>query len=206
MSRRVFISFRYSDGYKYKEQLSKLFDANTEIINCSEDVDRNQMSEETIQKYLYEKLATTSVTIILLTPNALRYNKNRFGRYDDWLYDEIRYSLEDRQNNRTNGLIAVYTPDAKVGFMHESPHRCNRCNENKTVNSITILDNLAFKNLMNVKPEYKHNKCEGLFDGDKDSYCSFVSWDNFINDYSTYIDKAANKRNELYKYNIVKRL
>ena len=59
---------------------------------------------------------------------------------------------------------------------------------------------------MNVKPEYKHNKCEGLFDGDKDSYCSFVSWDNFINDYSTYIDKAANKRNELYKYNIVKRL
>ncbi len=33
------------------------------------------------------------------------------GDYDDWMYDEIRYSLESREGNRTNGLVAVYTPE-----------------------------------------------------------------------------------------------
>ena len=70
MARRIFISFRFSDGEAYKNQLTDLFDASTEIINCSEDEDRSKMSEDTIQKYLYSKLRTTSVTIILIV-NAL---------------------------------------------------------------------------------------------------------------------------------------
>lgn len=41
----------------------------------------------------------------------MNHKKDFWGRYDDWMYDEIRYSLEDRENNRTNGLIAVYTPE-----------------------------------------------------------------------------------------------
>lgn len=53
MARRVFISFRFSDGEAYKNQLTDLFDTSTEIINCSEDEDRSKMSEDTIQKYLY---------------------------------------------------------------------------------------------------------------------------------------------------------
>ena len=60
------------------------------------------MSEDTIQEYLYDKLKDTSVTIVILTPDAVSYRKNWLGNYDDWLYDELRYSLEDRNNNRTN--------------------------------------------------------------------------------------------------------
>ena len=113
MATKVFISFRFSDGKNIKDELVDLFDESTEIINRSEDTDRSQMSEETIRDYLYEKLKDTSVTIVLLTPKAVDYKKNFCWEYDDWLYDELRYSLEDRENNRTNGVVAVYTDDAR---------------------------------------------------------------------------------------------
>ena len=56
MATKVFISFRFSDGKEIKDELVDLFDESTEVINRSEDADRSQMSEDTIQEYLYEKL------------------------------------------------------------------------------------------------------------------------------------------------------
>lgn len=79
MARRVFISFRFSDGEKYKTKLCELFDGETKVINCSENEDRSGMSEETIQKYLYSKLKTTSVTIIIITPQAINHKKDMWG-------------------------------------------------------------------------------------------------------------------------------
>ena len=124
MATKVFISFRFSDGKEIKDELVDLFDESTEVINRSEDADRSQMSEDTIQEYLYEKLKDTSVTIVLLTPEAVSYRKNWIGNYDDWLYDELRYSLEDRKNNRTNGVVAVYTDDAKDMILESNLHYC----------------------------------------------------------------------------------
>ena len=62
MATKVFISFRFSDGKEIKDELVDLFDESTEVINRSEDADRSQMSEDTIQEYLYEKLKDTSVS------------------------------------------------------------------------------------------------------------------------------------------------
>ncbi|VFA52101.1 TIR domain-containing protein [Enterococcus faecalis] len=76
MATKVFISFRFSDGKELKDELIELFDSSTEVINRSEDVDRSEMSEDTIQEYLYEKLKNTSVTIVILTPEAVDYRKN----------------------------------------------------------------------------------------------------------------------------------
>lgn len=75
MSKKVFISFRFSDGNKYKDYLSTLFTQNDDVINCSEDEDRSNMSEETIKKYLYDKLRNTSITIVILTPQAINHQK-----------------------------------------------------------------------------------------------------------------------------------
>ncbi len=205
MSRRVFISFRYSDGITYKEQLGKIFDGSTVAINCSEDQDRSNMSESTIQKYLYDKLRTTSVTIVIITPNAITHHRGGYG-FDDWMYDEIRYSLEDRENNRCNGLIAVYTKEAETQIFNRTTHICNICKRESTVLTMYEFDNLCRKNMMNVRPEFKKNKCNGVYDNDYDSYCSFVAWDDFIKDYAKYIDCAAKKREETYKYIITKRL
>ena len=155
MATKVFISFRFSDGKKIKDELVDLFDESTEIINRSEDTDRSQMSEEIIQDYLYEKLKDTSVTIVLLTPKAVDYSKNLWGEYDDWLYDELRYSLEDRMNNRTNGVVAIYTNDAKDKLISESTHSCSHCQETKSCRTLKSFDNLARKNMLNIKQSYK---------------------------------------------------
>ncbi len=196
MAKNVFISFRYSDGIDYKNKLMKLFDLNLDTVDFSEDQDRSRMSEDTIQRYLYSKLRRSSVTIVLLTPLAVNHNHNWLGDYDDWIYDEIRYSLEDRERNRTNGLVAVYTPEAEKKLI------------SSTSGSIMVndVDNLFRKNMMNVKDAYKKNPNPGIFDRDYDSYCSLLSWSEFTSNVGRYVDIAAQKRDETYKFGIVKRL
>lgn len=206
MATKVFISFRFSDGKEIKDELVDLFDESTEVINRSEDVDRSQMSKDTIQEYLYEKLKDTSVTIVLLTPEAVSYRKNWIGHYDDWLYDELRYSLEDRNNNRTNGVVAVYTDDAKDMILESSSHYCAHCQETKSCRTLKSFDNLARKNMLNIKQSYKKNPCNDLYDDSHDSYISLVSLEEFKQDYTKYIDNAKDKRDRLHEFNIYKRM
>lgn len=198
MAWNVFISFRFADGIQYKESLSNLLLRNNSTVDFSEDEDRSQMSDETIRQYLYGKLRHSSITIVLLTPQAINHRKNLFGGYDDWMYDEIRYSLEDREQNRTNGLIAVYTPEAANLLVY--PH-----SGTGTV-VIRDVDNLFRKNMMNVKPQYKVDRRQGIFDCDYDSYCSLIPWNLFTNNIGNYVGIAAAKRNIVERYNIVKRL
>ena len=202
MATKVFISFRFSDGKEIKDELVDLFDESTEVINRSEDVDRSQMSENIIQEYLYEKLKDTSVTIVLLTPEAVSYRKNWIGNYDDWLYDELRYSLEDRKNNRTNGVVAVYTDDAKDMILESSSHYCSHCQETKSCRTLKFFDNLARKNMLNIKQSYKKNLCNDLYDDSHDSYISLVSLEEFKQDHTKYIDNAKDKRDRLHEFNI----
>ena len=202
MATKVFISFRFSDGKEIKDELVDLIDESTEVINRSEDVDRSQMSEDTIQEYLYEKLKDTSVTIVLLTPEAVSYRKNWIGNNDDWLYDELRYSLEDRKNNRTNGVVAVYTDDAKDMILESSSHYCSHCQETKSCRTLKFFDNLARKNMLNIKQSYKKNLCNDLYDDSHDSYISLVSLEEFKQDHTKYIDNAKDKRDRLHEFNI----
>lgn len=148
----------------------------------------------------------TSVTIIIITPEAISHKKDWCGNYDDWMYDEIRYSLEDREDNRCNGIVAVYVPEAKGMLIQENIHKCQTCNTEKTINTILNVDNLFRKNMMNVKKSYKTNPCEGVYDSDKDSYCSLVSWDDFKTDYIKYIENAEDKREHVDRYDLVKRM
>lgn len=196
MANNIFISFRYADGSNYKKELANLFDEYYDTVDYSEDEDRSNMSEETIRNYLYKKLRRSSVTIILLTPLAVNHKKNFNGKYDDWMYDEIRYSLEDRENNRTNGIVAVYTPEASNMLVK------------KGEDSTTILnvDNLFRKNMMNVKPAYKRNPKQGIYDANYDSYCSLIEYSLFIKNPGKYIDIALEKRSIKERYNIVKRI
>lgn len=197
MAKNVFISFRYSDGNYYKEYLSNLFDICSDTVDFSEDVDRSNMSDYTIKQYLYNKLRRSSVTIILLTPSAVNHKKNRRGAYDDWMYDEIRYSLEDRDGNRTNGLIAVYTPEAENMLVSKSYFG---------IVHVKKVDNLFRRNMMNVKQHYKRNPKSNNFDRNYDSYCSLIEWNEFINNIEMFIDIATQKRDDIYKYEITKRL
>lgn len=204
-ARNVFISFRFDDGNEYKDKLAELFDRKDDTVDFSEDVDRSGMTDETIKKHIYAKLRRSSVTIILLTPQAINYKRNIYGNIDDWLYDEVRYSLEDREDNRTNGLVAVYTKEAESMLVYKGHHKCPSCDG---YNTTTVLDqnNLFRKNMMNVKDEFKTNKCVGVYDSDYDSYCSLVPFDTFYANPSRYIKIAYKKHLNIDRYKLTKRI
>lgn len=206
MGTNVFISFRFNDGKELKEEIEKLFDSSTDVYNRSENVDRSEMSNETIKNYLYGKLKETSITIVLLTPNAVNYKKDIFGKYDDWLYDELRYSLQDRVENRTNGVIALYTDESREQLIQRSTHTCSLCNEEQNTNSVLYFENLVRKNMMNIKDRYKSQQCVGLYDSDNDSYISLVHIDDFKTNFSEYIDKTKEKRDRKEEFEIVKEM
>ena len=206
MATNVFVSFRASDGLGYKEELDKIFKEDISVRNYSENEDRSNMSESTIQSYLYAKLKETSLTIIILTPDAVNYRKNWAGHYDDWMYDELKYSLDDRVDNRTNAALALYTPSAKDKLFTVSTHACSICGEESSVNSMSNFDNLVRENMMSVHSKYKKNKCDGIYDSMADSYISLVSFDEFIKNYSFYIDASIEKRLRLDNFKLVKRM
>lgn len=207
MSTKVFVSFRFSDGKELKNELESLFDEGTEILNRSENVDRSEMSNDTIRKYLYDKIRETSITIIILSPEAVNYKKNVLtNQYDDWLYDELRYSLQERDGNKTSGAIALYTDESEPLLRKESTHSCQVCGETKTTSSILEFENLVRRNMMNVEEEHKENLCPNLYDSDHDSYISLVSFDDFKENYEAYIQKAKDKRERLNEFNLIKTL
>ena len=203
-ARRVFISFRFSDGIEYKNKLEDMFDSSTKVINCSEDEDRTGLSDASIRRYLYDKLAATSVTIMLLTPLALNYRRNGEEKIDDWTYDEVRYSLEDRTNNRTNGLVAVCAPG--VWDMVAYQDGCMGCEKACQITAIPEREHLFRKNMLNVLPEFKRSNCPGIYNRLDDSYCTLVDWGDFCNNYGFYIDKASEKRDRVNEFKLVKRL
>lgn len=197
MANKVFISFRFSDGNEIKEALVNKFEELDYTINKSENVNRSEMSDETIQKYLYDKLKDTSLTVVLITPQAVEHNLDYWGNIDDWMYDEIRYSLEDRMGNRTNAMIMVYTEDAKDLVIAD---------QNTDVTIVSEFFNLARKNMMNVKSDKKLEPRHGLYNSLEDCYVSLVSYDLFLEDPKKYIDNAISKRDRKNDFNLVKRL
>lgn len=205
MATNIFISFRASDGIRHKEELDVLFKSDISVRNFSEDKDRSDMSDSTIQSYLYSKLKETSLTIVILTPNAVNHKKNG-GKYDDWMYDELKYSLDDRTDNRTNAVIALYTTVAEDYLYTTFLHECRLCGEKSIVHSINNFDNLVRRNMLNIYPEYKKNKCVGIYDSLDDSYISLVYFEDFKSDYSHYIESALEKRNRLNEFDLKKRL
>ncbi|MFW5890717.1 MAG: molecular chaperone Tir [bacterium] len=206
MKRKIFISFRFDDGFNVKENLVSFLEKRDLIVNKSEDVDRSNMSDDSIEEYLFEKLRDTSITLVILTPNAINYKINHLGELDDWLYDELRYSLYERKGNTINGVIALYTEDAKESLMRSSKSFCQTCKSQHTSSLISDFNNLVRKNMMNVKPSFKKNSCDGYYDSNYDSYISLVAINDFMANPDHYLDIAYDKRKSCNQYNLVKRL
>ena len=108
MAKNVFISFRFSDGNRYKEYLSGLFDKYSDTIDYFEDVDRSRMSDVTIKQYLYGKLRRSSVTIVLLTPSVVNHKRNWIENFFGLLKSELLYLQEFRSMEHFKLELVAY--------------------------------------------------------------------------------------------------
>jgi len=196
MATKVFVSFRFSDGNEYKKEIVSLLEEKNYSVDVSEDEDRSEFSDDTIQKYLYDKIRESSITVVILTPKAINYQRTN-GKIDDWLYDEVSYSLKQYDGKRSNGVIAVY-PEKSENLIFSHVDGDKRI--------IRDLENLTKKNSLNVKDKYKVNPDQNWYNDAEDCYVSFVKYANFKANMQNYLDNAIDKKDHVDHFDIIKEL
>ena len=63
----------------------------------------------------------------------------------------------------------------KDRILESSSHYCSCVNKLNHVELLKYFDNLARKNMLNIKPKFKKNPCNDLYSDEYDSYISLVS-------------------------------
>lgn len=164
-----FISYSHEEKNMQKfKKIEELVANSNYCINYSEKKDKSLFSNETIWKYLKDRIAGSSCTILLLTEDLLTYNKNKIdykkGDFinSGWIYNEISASLRDWSDNRINGLVCVYEDHLK--------------------DKINVLNNTI----------YGYKLPEILFINRE--YIVFVSYNDFVKNHNYFLFKSIENR------------
>ncbi|MGL5358064.1 MAG: TIR domain-containing protein [Metamycoplasmataceae bacterium] len=172
-----FISYSHNDKNIIKfEKINNLVTDSSYYVNYSEKINKSRYSDETIWKYLHDRIAGSSCTILLLTEDLLTYNNEKIQyKYGDflnsgWIYNEISASLRDWEDNRINGLICV------------------------------VEDNLMYQIQIVNKTIYGYYKLPKILYENQD-YIIFVSYSNFIKNHIEFVNKAIKNREEQIRSN-----
>ncbi len=114
MATTCFISFSHDRVNEQKvNRLNNIVNGSSSLINFSERKDKSMYSDETIWKYLHDRIAGSSCTILFLSKDLLTYNSKKLdyvkGDFinSGWIYNEISASLRDWKDNRINALVCV---------------------------------------------------------------------------------------------------
>jgi len=231
MGRTVFVSYKYSDskvqdlelyelvdflGSKirrkttttarnYVDKLAEKLEKDDHIYKGEDDDESmDSLADSTIGSKLGDKIFHSSVTIVLISKGM----KESFtAEKDQWIPWEVSYSLKEqtRQNQRskTNGVIALVLPD-EYGSYEYYITRDEACNCRTLITP--FLFEILSQNMFNIK-EPNRRLCNGsyVYTGDA-SYIQSVKWEDFINNPSTYIEKAIELRDRLNEFEIRKNI
>ena len=108
MVKRVFISYKYPEGVRYRNKLISKLNANSFNYLGEDDksIDISHMNNAGIGSILSDKIYSTHVTVVLISPNILD---------SDWIPWEVHYSIKEmnraNRNSSRNGIVAVVIPD-----------------------------------------------------------------------------------------------
>lgn len=228
MGRKIFISYKYSDGEvfcennniwnectvrDYVNKIEEEVDESDHIYKAeSEGEDLSHLSEETIWNKLKERIRDSSLTIVLISKNM----KNKFElEINQWIPREISYSLKEvsslNSNNepvksKTNAMLAVVIPDTNNSYDYFT-YTNNCCETNCRMLLTNKLFSILQKNMFNIKDPNNYNCKNGdiIYNGNP-SYISTVKWDDFIYNINYHIDEAYKIQEHLDDYNIYKEI
>lgn len=224
MGKKIFVSYKFADSrvknLSFYENLT-VRDYVTkfeEIVDPSDDIykgesdgeDLSKLSEETIWKKLKDRIYDSSITVVFISPGMKESGKTEKNQWIPW---EISYSLKEvsRKNkngdavtSRSNAMVAVVLPDENGSYSYylESRNCCeNGCTTHHTDKLFTILR----KNKFNLKDANKKVCDTGstIWYGEC-SYIKAVKWSDFISNYSTYIESASKRQDNIDDYEICK--
>lgn len=226
MSRRIFVSYKYSDtqvrqaanssvlfpttARRYVDYLQDLLSSDDHInMGEADDESLDGFKDETIESKLRDKIFWSSTTIVL----ASKGMRNLYeSESDQWIPWEIAYSLKNMTRaNRTcgtNAMLLVAIPDEAGDYGYfRSERTCDVCN------CMTIHTDRMFKvigaNMFNRKTPRRtscpnHAAGQAPHAGDDHSYIYPVKWDDFVSDVNKHLDVAWRLREHEGDYNIVK--
>ncbi len=191
MDKRVFISYKFGEGNKYRDKLINRLDQGSYkyLGETKTSNDISHLNEATIGSLLSDKLYSTHVTIVLVTPNINKSN---------WIPWEISYSLrlinKSHRNSTRNGIVAVVIPDRNNSY----DYVIKRTDEGREINTQAFPDILK-RNMFNPSPQSEYNSWDREFG----TYISIYQWDEFCSDMNSIINQAYLKsENMIHMFDI----
>lgn len=224
MGKKIFVSYKYADSQvenltiyenstvrDYVTKFEEALDPSDNIYKGESDgEDLRNLSEDTIWKKLRDRIYDSSVTVVFISPGMKESWK---AEKDQWIPWEISYSLKEvsRKNkngdavtSRSNAMIAVVLPDIYGSYSYYLESK-NCCGSGCTIHHTDKLFSIIRKNKFNFKDANKKMCDTGstIWYGEY-SYIKAVKWIDFISNYSSYIESACERQNNIEKYVICK--
>lgn len=212
----VFVSYKYhdtdvkplSDGTivrDYVDHLEKMFDKSEKVYYRGErdGNDLSDLNEDTIRKYLSDKIFYTTVTIVLMSPNM--YDKS-LPESKQWIPWEISYSLKEncRESGKShmNAVLAVVIPDRNGKYDYAlKQYDCHR-----SIHTDRFFP-IIKKNMFNIKkPNIGNCGCGCQVYHGTCGYIPIVTWEEFIKDCGKYIRIALDNKENSESFKIHKQL
>ena len=227
MGKKIFVSYKYADNNvenlntiedstvrDYVTVFEERLDKSDHIYKGeSEGEDLSHLSDDEIWERLKDRIYDSSVTVVFFSPGMREtWNSER----NQWIPWEISYSLNEvaRKNkngdpvtSRTNAMVAVVLPDSSGSYSYylESKNCCNSgCTMHHTKKLFTIIRENKFNRIKNADKRtcisgdtVWHGSC---------SYIQAVKWCDFIKNYTTYIQSACERQDNIDEYKIEKEI
>jgi hypothetical protein len=200
MARKTFISYKYSEAQKLRDDIIKELgeDASYYQGETAESPDLTDTSTENIKKNLKDMMYNTSVTIVIISPNI------KSSKWIDW---EIEYCLKEisrkDRTSYTNGIVAVIQKvNGGYGWFKTLNQQLDGCSTSSY--SSALVHNIINKNRFNQEPKvYSCDKCKCVTEATA-SYISYVDEDTFLSNPKKHIENAFNKSENANNYDLTK--
>lgn len=220
MSRKIFVSYKYSDGLVAALGSNHNTTARDFVTILEEKLSQDHIykgekdgqslanfEDTTIESKLRDKIYDSSLTIVLISKGM----KEVFTpEKDQWIPWEISYSLKEHARNgitsKTNAVLAIVLPDENLSYEYYiQENSCTKCNC-RTLNT-HFLFKILRENMFNIK-EPVHSDCTNhstnpVYIG-QSSYIYSVKWNDFIGNIEKYLKIAYDIHSSVYNYNITK--
>lgn len=201
MSHKTFISYKYSESKKLRDDIIDALgdDATYYKGETSDSPDLTDTTTENIKKNLADMMYDTSVLIVLISPNM------KESKWIDW---EIEYCLKNisrkGRTSHTNGVVGVIIKsNGNYNWFKTTATNTDGCTSSSYDESKVY--NIINSNRFNQNPQkYTCNICK-TFNALTGSYIAYIEEDTFLSDPQKYIDNAFDKsENDADGYDITK--
>ncbi|MBU3157794.1 TIR domain-containing protein [Clostridium estertheticum] len=200
MAHKTFISYKYTEARGLRDDIIEKLGDDSKYYNgeTSDSADLTDTTTENIKDKLRDMLYSTSVTIVIISPNMT---------YSKWIDWEIEYSLKEitrkDKTSRTNGIVGVLMKyNGGYGWIETNNKSEDGCSSRDI--DTNKLYSIIYNNRFNLEePVYVCNECQTV-DSLTGSYISLINEDVFLSNPSKYIDNAFEKSDDIDSFKITK--